>query len=183
MRYTLFSWSPCPKRRPKALNGAAITLTILLPPFFGCTPTSAPESSSTIASGSPSRWIVAALHIAVAAKVKTKAIKMAMILRLFIGPAPLHIAENVNEVEGSGAKDGDKERREQETGQREQQFHRGFLCFLFGSLPSFRAQRIGEDTQSFGYRSTKLIRLNQHRDETAQIINASSFCQVAQGFV
>src|SRR4029078_6784164 len=115
MRWTLLVSSP-PNRRPNILNGAASTLTTLLPFFFGwSTPASDPESSSTIASGSPSRWIVEALHIAVAAIVKTKAIRTAKILRLFIGPLLLHPTENVNEVQGSRAKDCDKKRREQKT--------------------------------------------------------------------
>src|SRR5690348_7553678 len=160
-----------------------MTLTILLPPFFGCTPTSEPESSSTFASGSPSRWIVEALHIAVAATVTTKAIKIAMILRLFIGPTPLHLAHSVNEVKGRRSENRDKERREQKQCQRHQQFDGRLLRFLLGALASLGAQRIGEHAQSFSDRSTKLVGLDQHRDKTAQIVNTRSLRKVSQCFV
>ena len=74
--------------------------TTLLPPFFlvftvlVTSPATEPESSSTLASGSPSRSRVEALHIAVAAMVSTKAIRMAISLRLLHGPTPLHLAES-----------------------------------------------------------------------------------------
>src|SRR5215208_5862879 len=103
-------------------------------------PASEPESSSTIASGSPSRWIVDALHIAVAAMVSTKAIKTAIILRLLIGPLLLHPTHNVHEVKGRGAKDCNEKRREKETRKRKQQFDSGFLRFLFSTLASLCAQ-------------------------------------------
>src|ERR1051326_3830060 len=91
-----------------------------------------------------------------------------MILRLFIGPTPLHLAHSVNEVKGSRSKNRDKERREKETRQREQQFDGRFLRFLLRPLPSFGAQRIGKHAQSLGDRSTELVSLNQHRDERSE---------------
>src|SRR5262249_22250868 len=103
-------------------------------------PASEPESSSTFASGSPSRSIVEALHIAVAAIVNTNAIRTAMILRLVIGPTPLHRTENVNEVKGRRSKNGDKKCREKKTGERKQQFDRRFLRFLLGALASLRSE-------------------------------------------
>jgi hypothetical protein len=78
--------------------------------------------------------------MAVAAMVKTKAITMAIILRLFIGQLLLHPTENIHEVQGSRAKDCNEKRREQKTCKREQQFDCGLLRFLFRSLASFRAQ-------------------------------------------
>ena len=113
--------------------------------------------------------------IPVAAMVNTKAIRIAMILRLFIGPTPLHLAHSVNEVKGSRSKNRDKERREKETRKREQQFDGCLLRFLFGALASFGAQRIGENAEPFRDRRTKFVGLNQHRDETAQIVDARSF--------
>jgi hypothetical protein len=68
--------------------------------------------------------------------VNTKAIKTAMILRLFIGPTPLGFAESVHEVKGCGSKDRDKECREQETGKWEEQLHGSFLRSLFRPLPA-----------------------------------------------
>src|SRR6185503_20989957 len=114
--------------------------------------------------------MVEALHIAVAANVSITAIRIAMILRLFIGPTPLHLAHGVNEVKGSRSKNSDKERREKEQRQRQQQFYRRLLRFLFGPLATFRAQRIGEHAQSLGDRRTELVRLNQHRNQAAEIV-------------
>ena len=80
-----------------------------------------------------------ALHIAVAKMVNTKAINSND--STFVHwSTPLHLAENVNEVEGRRAKDCDKKCREQETRKREQKFDRSFLRFLFGSLAAFRSQ-------------------------------------------
>ena len=67
---------------PNALNGAAKIRATLLPFFFfgaspllSFSPASEPESSITLASASPSRSSVAALHIAVAPMVRMKAIR------------------------------------------------------------------------------------------------------------
>src|SRR6266566_1544855 len=109
MRWSFLSL--CPNNLPKALKGAANALTILFPPFF-CSlvlPAVEPESSITFASGSPSRSMVDALHIAVAAIVKVKAISMAIILRLFIGPTPLHLAEGIHQCENRRAENSDEQ--------------------------------------------------------------------------
>src|SRR5215813_3057577 len=97
-----------------ALNGAVTMLTTLFPFLPSLFPTRPPESSITLASVSPLRSVVPALHIAVAAIVTSKARNIAIIVLLDMTFSfRLHLAERIHQIDGGWAKDGDKQRREQ----------------------------------------------------------------------
>ena len=56
-----------------------------------------------------------------------------------MSPTPLHLAERVHQLQGRGAQDGDEQRREKKTSEREKQFDCGLLRCLLGALPALGA--------------------------------------------
>ena len=99
------------------------------------------------------------------------------------GTAVLQLLDGVDQGEGRGAKYCDEQRGEKKARQREKKLHRSFLRCLLGALAALSSERIRKRAHRPRDRSAKAIGLNQHRHQAAQIVNAGSLRQVAQGLV
>src|SRR5438552_3062227 len=99
-----------------ALKGAENIRATLFPLFFSvAVPADDPESSIALASGSPSRSMVEALHIADAATVIMNAIKTANNSRLLTTSLLLHLSKGVDQLQCRRAQNCDEQRWEQKT--------------------------------------------------------------------
>src|SRR6185369_4191533 len=91
-------------------------------------------------------------------------------------------AQHVGNVQQCWTKNDDEHRREEQRSERQQQFERCFLCRLFRALATFRAQAVRIDAYCACDRSTEAIRLDQHADETVEILDTRAISEVSQRF-